>query len=53
VWDAFDVPSKDIEDTSDIYVTSYINENDKQKTDTHYRSLNGRVIREIIIYYYN
>jgi hypothetical protein len=44
IWDAFDVPCKDVEETSDIYVTAYLDENDKQKTDTHYRSFNGRVI---------
>jgi len=38
IWDAYDVPSSDAEDTSDMYITAYITESDKQKTDTHYRS---------------
>lgn len=44
VWDVFDVPTMDIEGTSDIYVAGYLEENHKQLTDTHYRSKNGKVI---------
>jgi hypothetical protein len=44
VWDIFDVPSKDAEDTSDLYVVGYTDEDKKQKTDTHYRAQNGKVL---------
>lgn len=29
VWDVYDVPAKDVEDTSDIYVVGYVEENHK------------------------
>lgn len=46
VWDCSDVPSSDIEDTSDLYVTGRIGET-IQKTDIHYRSQDGAVYKLI------
>lgn len=40
VWDCEDVPSNDIEDCSDIYITGMVNEQ-QQKTDTHFRAQGG------------
>lgn len=37
VWDIEDVPSQDIEDCSDLYVTGMVGEK-QQKTDVHYRA---------------
>lgn len=42
VWDCFEVPCMDDEGTSDIYIAGYLDENNKQLTDTHYRSKNGK-----------
>lgn len=40
VWEVENVPSQDIEDCSDLYVTALFNEK-QQKTDTHFRAQNG------------
>jgi len=40
VWDCEDVPSNDVEDCSDIYITGMVNEQ-QQKTDTHFRAQGG------------
>jgi len=40
VWDIEDVPSNDIEDCSDLYVTGIVDEK-QQKTDTHFRAQGG------------
>lgn len=40
IWDVEGVPSQDIEDCSDLFVSAMVGE-EKQKTDTHFRSQNG------------
>ena len=40
VWDVENVPSQDIEDCSDLFVTALVGEK-QQKTDTHFRAQNG------------
>ena len=40
VWEVENVPSQDIEDCSDLYVTALFNEK-QQKTDTHFRAQKG------------
>lgn len=40
VWDVEDVPSQDIEDCSDLYVTGMVGEK-QQKTDVHFRAQKG------------
>lgn len=40
VWEVEGVPCQDVEDCSDLFITGLIG-NDKQKTDTHFRSQNG------------
>ena len=41
VWETEDMEMMDVEDTSDIYVVSYINQKDSSKTDVHYRCQDG------------
>ena len=41
VWETEDMEIMDVEGTSDIYVVSYINQKDSQKTDIHYRCQDG------------
>ena len=41
VWETEDMEIMDIEGTSDIYVVSYINQKESQKTDVHYRCQDG------------
>lgn len=40
IWNVFDLQSQDIEGSNDLYVVASLNKN-LQKTDIHYRSLNG------------
>ena len=41
IWETEDMRMMDVEDTSDIYVTAFIDEKEKQSTDTHFRCQNG------------
>ena len=41
VWETEDMEMMDIEDTSDLYVISYFNQNEIHKTDTHFRCQTG------------
>lgn len=40
VWEVEGVPCQDVEDCSDLFVTAIVKD-EKQKTDTHFRSQNG------------
>ena len=42
IYETYDMENMDIEDTSDIYVTAYINPKEKFQTDVHYRCSNGQ-----------
>ena len=41
VYETDGMENMDIEDTSDIYISAYINAKEKQSTDIHYRCQNG------------
>ena len=41
VWETEDMEMMDIEGTSDIYVLAYLDQNDIEKTDVHFRCQNG------------
>ena len=41
VWETEEMENLDVEDTSDIYVTAFFDQNEKQSTDIHYRCQNG------------
>ena len=41
VWETEDMRMMDVEDTSDIYVTAFVDQKNKQSTDTHYRCQTG------------
>ena len=41
VWETEDMEMMDVEGTSDIYIVSYIDQKDNQKTDVHYRCQDG------------
>ena len=41
VWETEDMEMMDIEGTSDIYVIAYLDQNEIQKTDVHYRCQSG------------
>jgi hypothetical protein len=41
VWETEDMEMMDIEGTSDIYIVGYLDQNEAQKTDVHYRCQNG------------
>lgn len=41
VLDTKNVPTEDIEGTSDVFMKVYIDDEDKKNTDTHYRCQNG------------
>ena len=53
IWETEDMRMMDVEDTSDIYVTAFIDPKDKQSTDTHYRcqtgiaSFNWRIVLDV------
>ena len=53
VWETEDMRMMDVEDTSDIYVTAFMDEKEKQSTDTHFRcqtgnaSFNWRIVMQI------
>ena len=53
IWETEDMRMMDVEDTSDIYVTAFIDEKEKQSTDTHFRcqtgtgSFNWRIVMQI------
>ena len=53
VWETEEMRMMDVEDTSDIYVTAFIDEKLKQSTDVHYRcqtgnaSFNWRIVMDI------
>jgi hypothetical protein len=41
IWETEDMRMMDAEDTSDIYVTAFIDQKNRQSTDTHFRCMNG------------
>jgi len=41
IWETEDMKMMDIEDTSDIYVTAFIDQKNRQSTDTHFRCMTG------------
>jgi len=41
IWETEEMAMMDIEDTSDIYVTAFLDKNEKQSTDVHYRCQTG------------
>ena len=53
IWETEDMQMMDIEDTSDIFISAYIDQKEKQSTDTHYRcqtgtaSFNWRIVMDI------
>ena len=53
IWETEDMRMMDVEDTSDIYVTAFVDQKDKQSTDTHFRcqtgnaSFNWRVVMQL------
>ena len=53
VWETEEMRMMDAEDTSDIYVTAFVDQNDKQSTDVHYRcqtgnaSFNWRIVLQL------
>ena len=53
IWETEDMRMMDVEDTSDIYVTAFIDEKEKQSTDTHFRcqsgnaSFNWRIVMQV------
>ena len=53
VWETEEMRMMDVEDTSDIYVTAFIDQDKKQSTDTHFRcqtgnaSFNWRIVMQL------
>ena len=53
IWETEDMRMMDVEDTSDVYVTAFIDPKKKQSTDVHYRcqsgnaSFNWRIVFEL------
>ena len=53
VWETEEMRMMDFEDTSDVYVTAFIDPKKKQSTDVHYRcqsgnaSFNWRIVIEL------
>ena len=41
VWETEEMRMMDAEDTSDIYVTAFVDQKDKQSTDVHFRCMTG------------
>ena len=44
VWETKDIPFMDVEETTDIYVTAFLEDKLKTSTDVHYRCQTGCVI---------
>ena len=44
VWETKDIPFMDAEETTDIYVTAFIEDKNKKSTDVHFRCQTGCVI---------
>ena len=42
VFDCANIPTMDMEGTSDVYIKAFLDEHIKKTTDTHYRSMNGK-----------
>ena len=42
VMDTKDVPCEDFEGVSDVFIRSYVDDEDKKDTDTHFRCSNGK-----------
>lgn len=56
VWKTRDIPMMDIEETSDVYVSAFVDPANSQTTDTHFRCVNGEAsfnwrILERVIYH--
>ena len=53
VWETEEMRMMDVEDTSDIYVTAFVDQDEKQSTDVHYRcqtgnaSFNWRIVMQL------
>ena len=41
IWETEGLRNADVEDTSDIYIIAFIDPNNKQSTDTHFRCTTG------------
>ena len=41
IWETEEMRMMDFEDTSDIYVTAFVDQDKKQSTDTHFRCMTG------------
>ena len=41
IYKTYDMENMDVEDNSDIYITTYINPKEKFQTDIHYKCSNG------------
>jgi Ca2+-dependent lipid-binding protein len=42
VKDCINIPSMDVEGTSDVYICAFIDDDNVKTTDTHYRCMNGK-----------
>ena len=42
IYETEGIPSMDIEGTSYVYIETFIEPNNRQKTDTHYRCMDGK-----------
>ena len=42
VMDTVNVPCEDFEGVSDVFIRSYVDDDDKKDTDTHFRCSNGK-----------
>lgn len=42
VMDTVNVPCEDMEGVSDVFIRTYVDDDDKKDTDTHYRCSNGK-----------
>ena len=55
VWETENMRMMDVEDTSDIYVTAFLDQKEKQSTDVHYRcqtgaaSFNWRMVIPLVV----
>lgn len=48
VWETKEVPFADVEETSDIYITVFLDRDIKKSTDVHYRCQDGNVYLRLI-----